>query len=145
MGRKILGGIIGYVVMFVVIFTTFTLAYLAMGADTAFLPGSYDVSMTWILISTILGFVAAIAGGYVAALIGGKGAAKIAAGIVLVLGLLLAIVTAVSPKPTDTRAADVPNMEAMQWARTPVWVAFLNPLVGVIGALVGGSLRKNYD
>lgn len=145
MGRKILGGILGYVVMFVVVFTTFTIAYLAMGSDTAFLPGTYEVSMTWILVSSILGLVAAVVGGYVAGRVGGKGAVKVTAGIVLVLGLLLAIATALFSKPTEIRPADVPNMEAMSKAQTPVWVAFLNPVIGIVGVLIGGSLRKSFD
>lgn len=143
MGRNILGAILGYVVMFVFIFATFSAAYLAMGADMAFTPGGYDVSMTWIGISAILGFIGAIVAGYVAKLIGkSAGAVKILAGIVLVLGILMAIMIAVSPKPSEARSADTPNMEAMSKAQTPLWVAAINPIIGFAGVLIGGSLRK---
>jgi hypothetical protein len=141
--RSILGAIAGYVVMFFFIFLTFSAAYLAMGANTAFSPGGYDVSMTWILVSTVLGFIAAVVAGYVAAAIGKSGTAvKILAGIVLVLGLVTAIFVAISPKPTEARTADTPNMEAMSKAQTPLWIAVLNPIIGVAGVLLGGSLRK---
>ena len=141
--RNILGAIAGYVVMFFFIFLTFSAAYLLMGADTAFGPGGYDVTMTWILVSTVLGFIAALVAGYVAAAIGRSGTAvKILAGIVLVLGLLTAVMVAMSPKPADPRTADTPNMEAMTRAQTPLWVAILNPLIGVAGVLVGGGMRK---
>jgi hypothetical protein len=130
--------------MFFFIFLTFSAAYLAMGADTAFGPGGYDVSMTWIVISTVLAFIAAVAAGYVAAAIGRSGTAvKILAGIVLVLGLLAAVMVAVSPKPADARTAETPNMEAMSKAQTPLWLAILNPLIGVAGVLVGGGMRQN--
>jgi hypothetical protein len=142
--RNILGAIAGYVVMFIFIFLTFSAAYLAMGADTAFAAGGYDVTMTWILVSTVLGFIGAVIAGYVAAAIGKSGTAvKILAGIVLVLGLLTAVMVAVSPKPTDARTAATPNMEAMTKAQTPLWVAILNPLIGIAGVMVGGGMRKD--
>ncbi len=34
-------------------------------------------------------------------------------------------------------------MEAMQNARTPVWVALLNPLVGAAGVFWGARLRRS--
>ena len=143
MGRNILGAVLGYVVMFIFIFATFTAAYLLMGDDTAFAPGSYDVSMTWIVVSMILGFVGTIAAGYTAKLIGrSAGAVKILAGFVLVLGTLMVIATVVSPKPAEARSAATSNMEAMNKARTPLWVATINPVVGLVGVLIGGSLRK---
>jgi hypothetical protein len=141
--KKILGAIAGYIATFIFIFATFSGAYLAMGADTAFTPGKYDVSMTWIIVSTILGFVGAVIGGYVASLIGGSGAVKIMAGIVLVLGILTIVMVALSPAMIDVRTADVPNLEAMSKAQTPLWLAVLNPIIGIVGVLVGGRFRKD--
>ena len=63
MGRVIGSVIIGYIVMFCVVFLVFTGAYFAIGADRAFLPGSYDASMLWNLLSIVLGFGAAVIGG----------------------------------------------------------------------------------
>lgn len=141
--KKILGAIAGYIATFIFIFATFSGAYLAMGADTAFTPGKYDVSMTWIIVSTILGFVGAVIGGYVASVIGGSGAVKIMAGIVLVLGILTIVMVALSPAMIDVRTADVPNLEAMSKAQTPLWLAVLNPIIGIVGVLVGGRFRKD--
>ena len=144
--RSILGAIAGYVLLFIVTFATFTIAYLVMGAETAFSPGGYDVSITWIAVSTVLGFIAAVVGGYVASIVGRGGTAvKILAGIILVLGLMMAAMVAVSPRPTEERAADTPNMEAMAKAQTPLWIAILNPLIGIAGVLVGGSLHRPRD
>jgi len=142
--RKILGAIAGYIVLFIVIFATFSVAYLVMGANAAFTTGSYDVTMTWIIISFILGFIAAVVGGYAASVVGKSwGAVKILAGIVLVMGILTAILVAVAPKPTDGRPAGTANLEAMSKAQTPLWVCIINPLIGIAGVLVGGSLKKN--
>ena len=142
--RSILGAIAGYVIMFFCIFLLFTAAYLAMGADGAFAPGGYDVSTTWIVVSFVLGFLAAVTAGYLAAVIGrGMTAVKILAGIVLVLGIVSAVAVSVSPRPEGARTADVPNLEAMSKAQTPLWVALINPLIGIAGVLVGGGLRKD--
>jgi ABC-type transport system involved in multi-copper enzyme maturation permease subunit len=141
--RSILGAIAGYIVMVLVIFLTFSAAYLVMGADVAFGPAGYDVSLTWIVVSFVFGFIAAVVGGYLSAVIGRSGTAvKILAGLVLVLGIVSAIMVSISPRSTDTRTAATPNLEAMSKARTPLWVALLNPLIGLAGVLVGGGMRK---
>jgi hypothetical protein len=146
MGRKILGGILGYVVMFIFIFATFSAAYLIMGTEHAFKPGSYDVSNRWLAVSTVLGFIGAVFGGYAAAMIGKGGmAVKITAGIVLLMGVLTVAMVAISPRTVEARGNDVPNMEAMSKAQTPLWVAVLNPIIGVVGVLIGGSLKKTAE
>ncbi len=38
--------------------------------------------------------------------------------------------------------ADVSNLEAMQNAVQPLWVAILNPVLGVVGVLLGAGLRR---
>jgi heme A synthase len=143
MGRKILGGILGYIVLFIFVFATFSAAYLIMGAGHAFKPGSYDVSNRWLAISTVLGFIGALIGGYTAALIGrSKMSVKITAGIVLLMGLLTIAMVAISPRSVEARGADVPNMEAMSKAQTPLWVAILGPILSIAGVLIGGSVRR---
>jgi hypothetical protein len=144
MARKILGVIVGFVVMQVLLFLTFSVAYLALGANHAFKPGTYNVSLRWAALSFVLGLIAAIVGGYTCALIArSTRAAQVLAGLVLVWGVVLAIpaITGSDTRP-NTRPADVPNMQAMMNVRTPVWVAILNPIVGVVGVLVGASIRQ---
>ncbi len=139
---KILGVLVGYIVIVFFIFTTFSGFYFAIGADMAYQPGSYNVSMLWIVVSTILGLIAAIIGGYVCMRISGsKGAVKIFAGIVLLLGLTIGLFQALAPRPAEeVRTGDVPNAEAMQKSIQPIWVAFLNPLIGALGIIIGGGL-----
>ncbi|MEK6281794.1 MAG: hypothetical protein AABN95_15680 [Acidobacteriota bacterium] len=142
--RKVAGVIVGYVVMAALVFLTFSVAYLALGANQAFKPGSYNTSLRWIALSLVLGLIAAVVGGYTCALIArSTRAAQVLAGIVIVLGLLVAIpaLTGNDPRP-NTRPRDVPNIQAMQNARTPTWFALLNPMVGAVGVLVGAALRQ---
>jgi len=40
------------------------------------------------------------------------------------------------------RGANVPNVVAMTKARHPAWVIFLGPVIGAVGALAGGKLKR---
>jgi uncharacterized membrane protein len=143
MVRAILGVVVGYVVMALLVFLTFSVAYLAMGSSGAFRPGSFDPSMLWIITSIILGFLAALVGGYTCAVISkSKRATQILAAIVIVLGVIVAIsALRVTDTRPNVRTGDVPNLEAMQRAKTPNWVALLNPIIGAAGVLVGARLK----
>lgn len=146
MARTIGSVILGYLVMAIVVFATFSLAYQAMGVDRVYQPGTYMVSGLWIAVSIVLGIVAAILGGFVCARVAHSPAApKALAGVVLILGLGMAIVAATGADAEDReeiRPAEVSNMEAMQNSQTPPWVQFLNPLIGAVGILYGAGLAR---
>ena len=143
---RILGAVVvGYLVIFILIFALFTLAYLVLGADRAFQPATYDVSTIWIIASMVLGFVAAFIGGAVCSMIAkGTKAPLILAGLVVVLGILFAIPVLTSTNTTAEMIRDgsVGNLEAMQNAKQPAWVALLNPLLGAVGVLAGSRFKK---
>jgi hypothetical protein len=142
--RGIVGVVVGYVVMAVLIFLTFSLAYLGMGSNRAFNPGSFDPSLFWIVISFFLSFVAALIGGYTCATIAkSRRAVHVLAGLVFVIGIIVAIPVLTSGDPRrNVRTGDVPNLEAMTKARTPGWVALMNPLIGAVGVIVGAGLKQ---
>ncbi len=143
MGRAIAAVIVGYVLMFIIVFVSFSVAFLAMGVDSAFRPGSYDVSGLWIVVSIVLGFIAAVIGGLVCAAIAkGGNASKALAAVVLVLGLIFAVpaITKSDEAPPAARTENVGPVEAMQQAQQPVWIALLNPLLGAVGVLVGAGI-----
>jgi hypothetical protein len=143
--RQILAVIVGYVVMFVIVFTTFSAAYFALGADRAFKPGTYDVSVLWIGLATLLGLLAAAVGGAVCGKLAKGGRAHYGlAALVLVLGLLQAGAQFAAPKPNPgPRGPDVSNVEAMTKAQPPMWAALVNPVIGVIGVLLGARPMFN--
>jgi ABC-type transport system involved in multi-copper enzyme maturation permease subunit len=145
MVRNILGVVLGYVAMFAFVFISFTVLYLILGADGSFEPGTYEVSLIWIIISFILGLAAAVLGGYLCVLISkNQKTALVLAGLVLLLGIAMAIPALgnASNEDQEMRRGDVPNMEAMQNAKQPVLMLLLNPIVGAIGVYVGSKLRK---
>ncbi|HMJ25582.1 MAG TPA: hypothetical protein VK475_07125, partial [Pyrinomonadaceae bacterium] len=91
-----------------------------------------------ILITTI------IAGFICVAIAKGDKTPLVLAAVVLVLGLALAAAsTALRPADThEVRTGNVPNMEAMSKARHPAWVIFLGPVIGAVGVLIGGKLKR---
>ncbi len=130
--------------MFVLIFLAFTAEYMLLGANHAFRTGSYESSHRWIVIAFVVNFVVAIIGGFICAVIAKGGKAPLALAIVVfVLGLLLAIPSLMVEKANAVRpGGDIPMFEAMQKAKEPRWVPFTFPIIGVIGVLVGGKLKR---
>jgi len=143
--RSALGVIIGYLVMFVLQVIAFMSIYTMMGADWSFKPASYEASTRWTVMQLAVILVTTIIAGLVCAAIARGGKAPLAlAGLVLVLGLALAAAsTAFRPADThEPRTGNVPNMEAMSKARHPAWVIFLGPVIGAVGVLIGGRLKR---
>ncbi|MFL6227845.1 MAG: hypothetical protein ACJ741_03595 [Pyrinomonadaceae bacterium] len=143
MARSILAVIVGYLVVFLFIFVLFTGLYLTLGSNASFKPGSYQPSVLWLVLSTLLALVAAIVGGYVCAVLARGGRAPLAlAALVLVLGIIFAVPVLMAPETNAARTSELTNMEAMMQAKEPAGVALANPLLGAAGVLVGGRLRR---
>ncbi len=49
--RVVIAVIVGYAVMAFLVFATFSLLYLMLGADGAFRPGTFEPSTTWVVLS----------------------------------------------------------------------------------------------
>lgn len=144
--RKIIGVVAGYIAMAALIFILFTTLYLILGAEGAFQPGNYQASTTWLVLSTILGLIAAVIGGLVCVMIAKDHKAAIwLAGLVLVLGIILAIPSLNVPydEMNKVREGNVDNIEAMQNAKQPPIALILNPIIGAIGVIAGSRLKKN--
>lgn len=144
MMRTIGSVIAGYATMFIVVFVGLMVAYMVLGTDGAFKVGSFEPSLTWLVIMFVVGFVAAVGGGFVCrAIAKSNGAVKALVGVVLVLGLLSAIPAFMQSDEAPERTGDLAGMEAMGQARQPLWVALVNPIIGAAGALIGG--RRSED
>jgi len=144
--RAVIGVIVGYAVVFILVMISFTIAYIAMGTEGAFKDGSYEVSLTWLITSFVIGLVAAIIAGFTCAVIAepGSKATLVLAGIVLVVGLGMALpvlISAADDAEPPVREGSVPNFEAMQKAEQPVIAAILNPVIGAAGVLIGWRIR----
>ena len=143
--RSVLGVIVGYIVMFILQVAAFMTIYTIVGPNWSFKPGSYQASTRWTVMQFAVVLVTCIIGGLICAVIARGGKAPLAlAVVVLVLGFGLAILgTALRPADThEVRTGSVSNMEAMNKARHPTWVLFLGPVIGAVGVVIGGKLRR---
>ena len=131
--------------MALLLIATITLAYILIGADGAFKAGSWGVSTGWIILSIVVGFAAAFVGGKVCRLISQSGAGPISLVVIIVIiGLAMAIHTG-EPINADSRTVSPGWRDAMQGAAQPVWVMYLNPLLGGLGVAYGGGLIGRKD
>lgn len=143
--RNILGVIIGYIAMAFIVFGVFTAAYFAMGADRAFEEASYNVSILWIVVTVVVGMFAAVVGGAVCSLISkrSKAAVQSLMVLVLVLGGISALAGIMREKPTGedaVRGPETSNTEAMMQAQQPTWILIMNPVIGVVGVMMGAMM-----
>jgi hypothetical protein len=143
--KSILAVIVSYIVMAIFLFAIFTAAYLALGPERVFQPGTYAVSPLWLTFYAVANLSAAILGGYICATISrSKITCRVFAGIVFVLTFLLCIPALRADQTPRVRTGDVPNMQAMRQAQTPVWMHILNPFLCAAGVLFG-SCRKRHS
>jgi len=138
------GAIAGYIVMALFIIATFAVAFPVLGIDRLFAPGTYEASTSWIALSLVLGLAGALLGGWVAGYISPKSHAVAAlAGLVLVFGLFSAQAAQNEDVPRGgPRGPNATMSDVMANARQPTWITFLNPLLGAVGVLIGGRLRR---
>jgi len=130
----------GYFVIALMIMITFSLAYFVLGAEGSYQQGSWNVSITWAILSIILGLVAAWVGGKVCTKIASNYIApKYLVALILVLGIASAIWGGQSE--VDTVRTVTPSIaEAISNSVQPVWLTWLNPILGAIGVALGSGL-----
>lgn len=147
--RKILAVVAGYVVSGLWVALTLSIAWMVLGAGFAFEDGTTRTTLGWAVVMLVMGFIGAIIGGWLAALIARTPRAGVwLAVVMLVLGLGLAIYyTTVDVEAEATAAlagrdpAALPVFEAASVAIAPTWYNWIIPLVGAIGAVIGGRCR----
>ena len=144
--KTVFAVIAGYVVMMLFVLVSWVVAFVAMGADRAYQPGTFEPTGVWLITILALGFIAAMVGGYVAAIVTPNPAApKTLALVVVILGLVFALPAFRRPAQSPpARSSDLPMMQMMSAGRQPVWVALLLPLVGAAGVLAGAKRHKRH-
>ena len=143
--KIILGVIVGYVAFSIALFVIFSGLYMVLGASGSFQQGNYDLTMSWLLPSLIVFFVAGVIAAFVCNLIAKDAKSGLYVGIViLVLGLVIAFSQIASDPGTTARdaAENVTLLDAMNKAHGPVWSLFANAVAGCIGAFAGGNFLK---
>ena len=147
MARAIAAVIVGYLAIAVWVIGVTLIAYLILGASFAFREGTTEVTLGWVAVDLLSGLTGAIIGGFVTAAMArspNNTPVKVLAGVVLVLGLLTAAaqLMAGGAAVTETPAAELSAFEAFSQTKQPIWHSFTLPLVGLVGVLIGGNLRR---
>jgi hypothetical protein len=145
MARPIIAIVVGYITMLVLVSLMIMCGFLLMGTEWSFKPGSFEASNKWIAMSVVGNLVIAIAGGFVCALIARGGKAPLVLAVVaFVLGLVFAIPAVFANRAGTNlvRTGTVTLTDAMQKAREPLWVPFSASIIGAVGVLIGGKLKK---
>lgn len=146
MGRKILAVICSFAAMYVLIFLTFSGAYMVIGMERTYLPGTYETGSLWNMVSLILGALAAGMAGWMCFRISRNvNTVRVLAAVILILGLIQAGSVMASPPSREARTESMDAIAAMGKTVTPLWLALLNPVVGAVFALMGGRVAEPKD
>lgn len=143
--RGIIAVIVSYVAMALMAFICFTAMFLVLGPDGSFEPGTYKLSMVWMLVSYLVVFIATIIGGWICIKVGKTW------GAVTGLIVLCVVFGAMDVKVNMDRAEEqmntvrpegesMSNIEAMQSAQSPMWFVMTSPIVYVVGVLIGARI-----
>ena len=142
--KSILAIIISYIAMFVVFMAIFTGLYFALGVERVFQPDSYEVSILWIVLTLVIGFLVSMFAGYLCAAISKSWrTCQIFALIVFLLALIQCFSALKrNPEAPNVRAGEVGYLEALGLAVTPLWLHFVNPILSGAGVLVGARMKR---
>lgn len=143
--RSIVGVIVGYVAMFAVAFVAYTAAYLGLGPERAFEPGTYGLSGTWIGLMFAITIISGLVGGLTCAAISkSRTAGLVFALIVFVLGFVFELPNIMKKgHAPEARTGDVSNLDAMGKAQPPVWLCLFNPFLAGAAVLIGTRMKKS--
>ena len=144
MVKTIVGVIVGYIGYSAALFILFSGLYLLLGAAGSFQEGNYDLTMSWLLPSIVVFFVAGAIASTICGLISTDAKSSLIMGIViLALGIVMAVSQiAGDPGVTVRETADVGLFDAMGKAHGPIWSHFVNAIAGFLGAVSGGNFLK---
>ncbi len=142
--KNILAVVLGYLATIVVVFVGLTIAYAIMGADGAFEPATFEITMPWIITMFIVNIAAAIFGGIVCAKASNHSKRAVQGFMILVLilglGLAFAVINAPQDATLSVREPDIKMSDAMMNAKKPTWILFADPFIGAIGIMLGATL-----
>ena len=142
--KSIVGVIVGYVAMFSVAFAAYSAAYLGLGTERVFEPGTYALSSMWIgLVIAITLIAGLIAGLTCAAISKNRTAGLVLALIVFVLSLVFELPNIMKDHTPVARTGDVSNLEVMEKGQAPAWLCILIPFLGGAAVLMGTRMKKS--
>lgn len=136
--------LVGYLVMFVVLFATLTAMYFGLGSEQTFLPASYAVTPLWMAVFCFFQFDAGLVAGLVVSMLSrDRRVPRMLAVMTMVLGILMALPAVLGTVPAAApRTGSVTNLDAMMQAQTPLWIQLIAPALAALGVLAGAMLMS---
>ena len=116
---------------------------LCLDPSASFNPTVTRSPPLWLVLTGVITFFGAIAGGYLCAFMSRSNrACQVLAFVVFLIAIFLCI----KAMRRDTgglhiRAGDVTKSEAVQLAVSPTWMHLLNPVIGSVGVLLGARMK----
>jgi hypothetical protein len=118
-----------------------------LGPDRLFQPELWQSNALFAGAVAAITVITRLFGGWVCAKVAriGRGRGRTSsvltlAGIVLVLGLVMAFITIQKPEPTAPRAPGATIDQFFDNGREPTWLALFNPIAGACAVLIGGFM-----
>lgn len=137
---NLLAVVVSYLAIAITIMIIYNLAYLILGAEGSYQAGSWNVSTTWVILSIIVGLGSAWLGGKICTRMARNHvAAKYLIALIIVLGIVTAMTTNQGEMETVREIAPS-MMEAATKSIQPMWLVWLNPLLGAFGVAIGSGL-----
>ena len=142
--KSILAIIVSYIAMFVIFMAIFTGLYFALGVERVFQTDSYEVSILWIVLTLVIGFLVSIFSGYLCAAISKSWRTCQVFALIVFLLSLIQCWSALkrNPEAPNTRAGEVGMFEAMTLAVSPFWLHLVNPVLCGAGVLIGARMKR---
>src|SRR5437879_4278574 len=138
--RPIAGVVLSLVAMAALVFAGSIALWFAVGVDRVLTQGSFDGTPLLNVWSIAVSIVGALAGGWLCFRISESRTAVIVfACFCLVMGLGNSVGQRRKPDP-GPRPSGLSVLEAVKLRKEPEWFTFLVPVVGALGALVGGGM-----
>ena len=138
--RQIAGVLLSLVAMTALVFAGSIALWFAVGVDRVLTKGSFDGTPLLNVWSVAVSVVGALAGGWLCFRISESRTAVIVfACLCLVMGLGNALGQRGKPDP-GPRPPGLSVWDVVKLRKEPEWFTFLVPVVGALGALVGGSV-----
>jgi hypothetical protein len=142
--KSILAVIVSYVAMFVIFMAIFTGLYFALGVERVFQTDSYEVSMLWIALTLVIGFIVSMFAGYLCAAISKSWRTCQIFALIVFLFALIQCFSALkrNPDAPNVRAGEVGMFDAMKLAVSPLWLHFVNPILSGAAVLSGARMKR---
>lgn len=142
--RSILGVIVGYVAMFSVAFAAYTAAYLGLGAERVFEPGTYVISGLWMGLVIVITLIGGFIGGLTCSAISkSRTAGVVLAVIVFSLSLLFELPSITKDRTPVARTGEVSSTDVMGNAQSPAWLCLLVPFLAAAAVLMGTRMKQS--